>query len=214
MDVHMKNLKILLFAAFVCVSGCTRKAVYDSAPNSYYLNPTKNIKNVGRVALVELTSRSVVPQLSINVTDSLFQEIQKKQIFSLIKIMQDDPVWRRLPLHPEMNISFEEMAQMRNMLKCDAVLVGSIMGFEPYPHMTIGLRLRLIDLSDGELIWAMEQVWDTTDKSTQQRIEAYYNPKVGLLKDENLSGQLGSVSVLKFLKFVAYEVTSTMQTAR
>ena len=161
--------------------------------------------------MVELTNNSSVHQISPNVTESLLQEMQKRQIFGLTKVRQGDLVWRSLQVDIDTNYTFEELAQMRKSLKCDAVLTGTIMGFEPYPHMAIGLRLQLIDLSDGRLIWALEQVWDTTDKTTQNRIEMYYNPRCLMFDDENLSGQLGSVSSLKFFKFVAHEITETLQ---
>jgi hypothetical protein len=214
--MFMKSLKILLFVSFICLSGCMRlrQIRYEPAPNSYYLNPAKDLNRLGKVALVELTSQSVLPALSMNITESLFQEIQKEQLFSLITIQQDDPAWKSLQLNNDGNYSFEELALIRSILRCDGILMGTITVFEPYPHLTIGLRLRLIDLEDGELVWAMEQVWDTTDKTTQKRIEDYYSPKRIILKDEDLRGQLGSVSTLKFLKFVAHEITMTLHAGR
>lgn len=207
----MKTLKILILLHIVLLSGCIRYISPKEAPHQFYLNPEKDLHKIGRVALVELTNNSSVHQISPNVTEALFQEVQKRQIFGLTKVMQDDPSWRSLQLNVDMNYSYEELAQIQKTLKCDAVLTGTITGFEPYPHMTIGLRFRMIDLSDGRLIWAMEQVWDTTDKSTRDRIEAYYCPKRILVNDENLNGQLGVISSLKFFKFVAYEITETLQ---
>ena len=207
----MTNMKTLLLLLFIFLSGCVRYAAYEPASNSYYLNPAKDIKMVGRAALVELTNNSVVHQISPDVTDAIFQEIQKRQIFGVTKFRQNESAWRNLRLDVDTSYSFEELAEIEKALKCDAVLTGTITGFEPYPHMALGLRLRLIDLSDGQLLWALEQVWDTTDKTTRNRIEAYYSPKRLMFGDENLSGQLGSVSSLKFFKFVAHEITQTLQ---
>lgn len=214
--MFMKSLKILLFVLFVCLSGCMRmrQIRYNAAPNSYYLNPAKDLNRLGKVTLIELTDHSVAPGLSMRMTESLFQEFQKQQLFSLTTVPLDDPAWRSLQLNNDGNYSFEELVLIRSILRCDGILMGTITVFEPYPHLTIGLRLRLIDLSDGELVWAMEQVWDTTDKTTQERIEDYYSPKRIILKDEDLRGQLGSVSTLKFLKFVAHEITMTLQAGR
>lgn len=206
----MRNLKTLLLPQLILLSGCVHYTIYESAPNSYYSNPAKDLNRIGRVALIELENNSSVHQISPNVTDSLFLEIQKKQIFGLTMVGHDDGVWRSLQLDIDTNYTFEELAQMRKVLKCDAILTGTITGFEPYPHMAIGLRLKLIDLTDGQLIWALEQVWDTTDKTVKNRIESYYNPRRLIFDDENLSGQLGSVSSMKFFKFVSYEITETL----
>jgi len=208
----MRQVKSLFLLQFILFSGCMRYVASESNPHSYYLNSAKNIKQIGRVALVELKNNSPVHHISSNVTESLYQEFEKKQIFGLTKVRQDDPIWRSLQLDVGMSYTPDEITQIQKALKSDAILVGTITGFEPYPHMAIGLRLQLIDLSDGRLIWAMEQIWDTTDKATRDRIEAYYNPKRLIFNDENLSGQLGSVSSLKFFKFVSYEVTQTLGT--
>ena len=193
------------------LSGCAQYADSKSTPSSHYMNSTKDLKRLGRTALVELTNNSAAHQISPDVTEALFQEIQKKQILGLTIIRQDDPIWRSLQVDMDSSYKLEDLVQIRKSLRCDAVLIGTITGFSPYPHMALSLRLRLIDLSDGQLIWAMEQVWDSTDKTTRDRIEAFYNPKWLIFKDESLSGQLGSVSSLKFFKFVAHEVTETLQ---
>ena len=206
----MTHFKMLLLPV-ILLSGCGRYIAYEPTPSSYYLNSSKDLKTIGRTALVELVNKSAVPQVSSDVTEALFQEIQKEQIFGLTKIRQNDPAWRRLQLDIDTSYTFDELLEIRKALKCDAILIGTITGFEPYPHMALGLRLRLFDLSDGRLIWGLEQVWDTTDKETQERIEAYYNPKKFMIRSESLSGQLGSVSSIKFFKFVAHEVTETLQ---
>jgi hypothetical protein len=207
----LKTFLLLLLLLVICLSGCTHQAASQPAPSSYYLNPAKDLKKIGRTALVELTDNSSVNRVSPEVTESLFQEIQKKQMWGLTKIRQDDPVWRSLQLDMDLNYQLEDLSQIRKTLRCDAILVGTITGFEPYPHMALSLRLRLIDLADGQLLWALEQVWDTTDKTTRDRIENFYSPKRLIFSDKNLSGQLGSVSSIKFFKFVACEIAETLQ---
>lgn len=206
----MTKYSIFLILTLVSASGCVQHEVSKPAPTGYYLNPSKNLKSLGRTALVELANNSSAYQIQFDVTEALFEEIQKKQIFSLIKVRQNDPAWRNLQIEADAVYTPEEMAGMRKALQCNAVLMGTITQFEPYPHLTLGLRLRLIDLSDGQLLWAVEQVWDSTDKTTLDRIEAYYNPKHLFFGSDNLSGQLGSISSLKFFKFVAHEVTLTL----
>jgi hypothetical protein len=207
----MMNFKILLLTMLVFLSGCVRYIITEPAPNSYYLNSIKKLKGVGRVGLIEFANNSSIHQISTGATEAIFQEIQKRQMFGLTKVWRDDPAWRSLQVDVNMNYTFEELSQMRKSLKCDALLIGTITGFEPYPHMSMGLRLQLIDLYDGQLIWALEQVWDTTDKTVQNRIESYYNPRRFMFEEKNLSGQLGSVSSLKFFKFVAYEIAQTLE---
>jgi len=209
----MNRVKTVFLLLPVLLSGCGFYAAYEPAANYYYLNPNKDLSAIGRTALVELTNDSAFPQISADVTEALFQALQKKQVFGLTVIRQNDPAWRKLQLDLNSAYTLEQLSAMRKTLNCDAVLIGTVTGFEPFPHLTIGLRLKLIDLADGQLLWALEQIWDTTDKTTQDRVKNYYRHHI-LPGFETLQEKLGTVSSLRFLKFVAFETAETLQPKR
>ena len=209
--LHASRFTILLLS--VLLSGC---GIYEfSAPPTdyYYLNPNKDLSSVGRTVLLELYNNSSYSQISADTTEALFQSLQKKQIFSLTVVHKNNPAWQSLQLDLNTAYTLEQLSSMRKTLKCDAVLVGTVTRFEPFPHMAIGLRLKLIDLADGQLLWALEQIWDTADKTTENRIKNYYRRHT-LLGSASLRKKLGTVSPLKFVKFVAYETAETLQPKR
>jgi hypothetical protein len=179
------------------------------AANYYYLNPNKRLYNIGRVAIVEMDNDSSNPKVSADVTENLYRALQKRQLFGLTVIRQNDPSWRSLQLDLDSKYTFEQMSSIRKALKCDGVLIGTITDFKPYPHMTIGLRLKLLDLRDGQLLWALEQFWDSADKTTESRIKDYF-------KSQKRSGyaplyeDLATISSIEFIKFVSYEVAATI----
>jgi hypothetical protein len=210
---------ILLLAL---LSGCGFYRASKLVPDYYYLNPNKDLAAIGRTALVELDNDSSYPQISTDVTEALFQALQKKQIFGLIVVRQNDPAWRSLQLdldtgsqtqnsafEAQPTYTLEQLFVTRKTLKCNAILIGSITKYQPYPHMAIGLRLKLVDLKDGQLLWALEQIWDSADKKTEHRIKDYFQSQVrsGLAP---LHERLMVVSSLKFIKFVAHEVGETL----
>jgi hypothetical protein len=192
------------------LTGCSIK-YGASVPSAsyYYLNPYKSLNTVGRVAIVELNNESSYPKISEDVFEKLYQALQKKQIFGLTVIHQDDPSWRSLQLDLDSKYTLEQLMTIRKTLKCDGLLLGTITEFRPYPHMTIGLRLKLLDLRDGQLLWALEQVWDSADKTTESQIKDYFlsQKRTGYAP---LHEQLATVSSLEFIKFVSYEVAETL----
>ena len=192
------------------LSGCQLHTAYQPKADCYYLNPDKALSTVGRVALVELSQDSPLPQISASLTEALFLALQKKQIFGLTMVYQDDPAWCSLQLDLDSTYSLEQLLAIRKTLKSDAIMLGTITQYKPYPHMAIGLRMRLLDLKDGQLLWALEQVWDSTDKITESRIKSYFESQMGC-GSASLREQLVVVSPLKFIKFVAYEVGQTLQ---
>ncbi|MHC4640041.1 MAG: hypothetical protein ACYS32_00250 [Planctomycetota bacterium] len=217
--MHASRFIILLLLPFL-VSACQFYRVTPPMPEYYYLNPDKDVSTVGRTALVELNNNSGYPQIPADVTEALFQALQKRQRFGLALVRQNNPAWRslQLDLNPDtqtqgMTIpptyTQDQLNAIRKTLKCDAVLVGTITQFKPYPHMAIGLRMQLLDLRDGRLLWALEQIWDSSDKTTEYRIDSYfqYQMRTGYAP---LREQLIAISPLEFIKFVAYEVAATL----
>jgi hypothetical protein len=97
----------------------------------------------------------------------------------------------------------------RKKINCNAILTGTITQYTPYPHTTVALSLRLTDLRDGKLIWAMEQIFDTSDKTTESRIKKYLRAQNNK-KTNTLDEKLITISPVKFIDFVTYEVASTM----
>lgn len=215
MAPHTKTIRfaartVAILLVLTLAAGC--HVIYKPAaiePDYYYVNPQKNLPTVGRVVLVELDNNSTYPQISEDLADALFQALQKKHIFSVMAITQTDPVWRSLQVDPDARHSTEQLTAMRSALKCNALLTGTVTSYQPYPHLSIGLRLKLIDLADGQLLWAFEQIWDTTDKTTEKRIKDYFQDQIrsGITP---LHEQLVVISSLKFIKFVTYEVAKTM----
>ncbi len=161
------------------------------------------------MAIVELENDSSYPQISADITGSLFRALQKRQVFGLTIIRQDDPSWRSLQLDGDSTYSLNQIMAIRETLKCNGVLLGTVTEFRPYPHMAVGLRLKLLDMRDGQLLWALEQVWDSADRTTKQRMRDYYKAEKGS-GFEPLNEQLATVSPIEFLKFVSYEVGSTL----
>jgi len=204
--------KILVLLLLFSLSGCSIHIAATPTVDEYcyYLNPGKDVSAVGRVAIVEMNNNSSFPQISVDVTEALFQALQKKQIFGLTRVSHSDPDWRSLQLDLDSKCTPEQLTAASNLLKCNAVLVGTITEYQPYPHMAIGLRLKLVDLKDGQLLWALEQVWDCSDKTTESRISNYFRCQMrsGLVP---LQEQLVVVSSLNFIKFVAYEIAQTIQ---
>lgn len=203
----MIRLITLLIVVLLFLSGCSdTMQVMDGC----YINPNKDISEIGRVAIVELANDSGYPQISTDLTDALYQSLQKKQLFSLSIIRQNDPAWQSLQLDLDSTYTLEQLFAIRKTLKRDAILIGTVTKYTPFPHMAIGLRVRLVDLKDGELLWGVERIWDSSDKVTEYQIENYYKRQIrsGFAP---LREQLAIMSQRKFLEFVTYQTAETLE---
>jgi hypothetical protein len=168
------------------------------------------VTRVGPTVLLELTNKSEFPRISADATDALFQAIQKQGLFGMRVFHQGDPEWETFNLGSFDEYTLEQLSAIRETLHCSAILNGSITTFTPYPHLTVGLRLKLIDLNSGVTLWALDHIWDTADTLTEKRLQEFYMQKniLGLPESKD---RLGSVSSLKFIKFVAHETSLTLR---
>lgn len=204
--------RLLLVATLLLAAlqgGCESVQEGNGMAGSFYLNPYKDLSNLGRVALVEFDNSSGHPQISADLTEALFVALQKNQVFGLTVVHQDNPAWRGLQENLDSLQALRQLLAMREALKCNGLLVGTVTEYSPYPHMSVGLRLKLLDLTDGQLVWGLEQVWDSGDRDIQRRIKRYFKDdlRTGVA---SLREELVVVSPLRFGKFVAYEVAETL----
>ncbi len=195
--------------AAVLITGCESGGAYMPKTNYSYMNPNMDITTIGRVAVVELKNNSKYPQASSNITEALFQALQKKQLFGPTIISQNDPAWRSLQLEADSTYTLEQTSSIRELLKCDGILIGTITEYRPYPHTAVGLRLKIVDLRSGKLLWALEQIWDITDNQTEHRIRRYYKSRKNM-DYPLLNEHLVSVSPMEFIRFVCSEVADTL----
>jgi len=199
------TLLTLLFLLQGCNNG------NSTMPNAihYYLNPSKNLQQTGRVAIIELANQSEYPEISNDITNSLYRSLQKTQLFGLIIVSKENSIWGDLQMEANDKFTLKQISEIRKNLNCNAILSGTITQYAPYPHTTVALNLRLTDLRDGKLIWAMEQIFDTSDKITEARIKKYIKSQNNV-KTNTIDEKLITISPIKFIDFVTYEVAGTM----
>jgi hypothetical protein len=201
-------LSAALLLGLLC--GCKSEPGNGAMANSYYLNPHKDLRRLGRVALAELNNQSGHSEISAEMTEALFVAVQKEQVFGLTVVRQDNQDWHSLQENLDSLQALRQLLSTRESLNCNGLLVGTVTRYEPYPHIVIGLRLKLLDFTDGQLAWGLEQVWDGADRSVQKRIKEYVKQQTRS-GSAQLQEELAVVSSISFAKFVAYEVARTLE---
>ena len=211
----MKKLSVMLFLGVLTVISMSGCGVYRGQPlgaaKYYYLTPDEDLGTVGRVDIVEFVNQTRNPQIGAEMSRTVFQGLQKKQMFGLRLFGLEDAQWKSLQVAPDTAYSLEELRAMRDALGSDAVVTGAVTDYRPFPHMSMSLRLSMIDLRDGKLLWAVDHTWDTADKETQERIRRYFRDQVRT-GYEPLREDLVIISPIEFNKFVSYEVVETLDT--
>jgi len=201
-----------VFAAMLAglPAGCKPAAPVNNVPPiGYHLSSPDELRQVRKVAFVSLYGGADGDTIPGELTQELFQSIQGRRLFQMELIDKTDTAVAGLDPALHQSMDLDQMSRLRANLGCDAVLIGTVLDFQAYPRMQLSLRLRLIDIRQGKLLWGVDQVWDTSAKSVENRIEAYYRKKQAD-QFEPLDWRMALVSPKSFEKFVAYEVAGTL----
>ena len=201
-------LSAVLLAGLCLTVGCDKA---ERSAVNYYLRSPEALEGMHKVVLIDLAPAEgrdarMVPRL----TDELCQAIQNRRVFHVEVIHRDDPICEDLPLYKRGAYTLRELADIRKALKADGILIGKISKFQPYPRMQIAVFAQLFDLKEGSLVWAVDEVWDTTDKETARRIRTYFRKGMRTGYDP-YDWELAMVSPRIFAKFVAYEIARTLR---
>jgi hypothetical protein len=175
----------------------------------HYLDPAGGVLRTSRIAFVPLVNGTDFPGVEEGMTTELLQALQTRRLFRVSLAPPASDTGNPWCRPSGQAITLRELADMRKAFRCDAVLVGTVTAFRPYPHLQGGLYLRLVDLRDGRLLWAVDHTWDASDRRTQQRIGDYYRRSVES-GDSPLQWRIALVSSRAFQKFIAQEVAETL----
>ena len=201
----------ILLAAGVLLTGCQEepKGPPPKPPIGYFLSSSAAIESLHRVVFIPLESTDENSDVAAGLTQDVFEAIQARQLFRLEMLDRKDERFETCPHLGRQAASLKDLATLRNTLKCNAVLFGTLERFQSYPRIQTGLYLQLVDLRHGQLLWGVDNTWDSTEKWTQHRVEEFF--KHSLARDyQPASWRLALMSPAAFNKFVANEVAQTL----
>lgn len=200
----------MMFAVVVAaMSGCGDRQPKETFRVNSFLSSPQELLAMNRVVFVEIGQDSGYPQVAKDATEAVHRAVAARNLFHVDVVSRDAQACRDLPLGLSETYTMPQLIAIREALKCDMVLFGTVSHFRPHPRMQMGLYLRLLDLRRGKLLWAVDHVWDATDKATQGRIEDFFALQMGSGYDP-VDWRLALMSPVMFERFVAYEAACTL----
>ncbi len=204
MRLNKIAIPTLLCLGWLVLPGCQKPPDIG-----HYLGRPEDLARINRVVFVQLTGQDSCPGIAEDMTVALSHAIGARRLFRLDVVTRDDPRCKTLSLDGWAGFTIKQLRDMRETFQCDAILLGTVRDFRPHPRMQMGLDLRLMDLRSGRLVWGINHVWDTTDKTVTKRVKCFFDSR---MRDgyEPMNWQLAMISPKAFEKFVAFEVVATL----
>lgn len=178
-------------AAFLLV-GCTSlPSQGDGARRGPFFTPT-NVhgdtrlpEHVRRIAVLPSAGDGTLEETSLTVMDQAFgTELNQTGRAEIVPLSRDQIglfTQGRRQLVSTDALPFGLLEKVRKVTAADALLFTDITSYSPYPPLRIGVRMKLVDLSTGNLIWAFDTVFDASAPAVANSARRHFldrNPSV------------------------------------
>lgn len=136
-------------------------------------------QTVRRVAVLPLTSDADpdADQGRDALQPVLLSEIAKTAAFEIMAVSPEQlrAVTGREAWSAQDVLPSDFLARLHTATGCDAVLFCRLKHYRPYPPMAVGWDLKLVDVSNHTLLWAVDQVVDSGEPAVARSARGYYD---------------------------------------
>jgi hypothetical protein len=211
--------RLIAFTLFLCTflsGGC----LFGSATHETKNNTTANVyratlpATLRRVAVLPLTtdgSDLITQEGRDALQPVLYTELKKTRAFELVFVSpaQLRAVTGRAEWNAGEALPQDFFPRLHDAFGCDAVIFCRLGQFRAYPPLAVGWDLKLVDGSQRQMVWAIDEVYDAGDPSIETAARNYYER--GVHTDDPL-GDPGSIllSPRRFGQYTASAALSTL----
>jgi hypothetical protein len=177
------RVTLLAIAVTMLLSGCqtTRKIVSaigigDPPEHStnFYLDE-EEIMGVQRVVMMPVHAPNVGLSSEHDIDEQFLSKLTATQLFEVVSISRED-LARRFgrrsfsSAEPLTNTLFQYIQETS---EADAVVFFDITTYHPFRPIKIGVRGKMIQLPDKEVLWALDELYDSANRKTSKEAVAY-----------------------------------------
>jgi len=208
--------RLFIVASLSFLVGCSELPKSDPAKSGPFFTPT-NVTRLGRIPAelrrVVVLPASGGPQMtedSLNRIDqAITEELTRTGRFEVALVPREE--FHRMfgpralstvdPLPPEL---FEKMVKA---YAADGILFTDVTAFSAYPPLNVGLRLKLANVADHQIVWAADNLFSAADPAVANAARRHAL-KLG---NDRGPGDLSHTILQNPSRFAAYAAASTFE---
>jgi len=207
----------LALALSLTTTGC--QSIKDKVmPASMIKQEPTNIYNQGQ--LPEYIKRVVVMpiyyefhegEFLARLDDTFLAEINKTARFETVRVNRDDlqSLFGARQMSSVSMLPADFVEKLAQFYAVEAVLMVDLTHYDPYKPIAIGIRSKLVDLKNLQIIWAFDDVFDAGSPGIANSARSYH-----IAHNRNLYPLDNAQSVLqspqRFSKYIAYVIFNSL----
>ena len=164
---------LILTALVITLGGC---AAFKKRNDPTYIGPFVGISNVYQPAglpanLQRVTVLPLVPargnrdaERGVPLIKQVFvEEFSRARVFDVVGVSPRhlDQLTGVRALHADSPLPVDFVENIRRGTACEAILFTELTTYRAYPPVAVGWKLHLFNLESEQLIWAVDEVFDT-----------------------------------------------------
>lgn len=182
----MSPLRITLLALLaLALAACSALPQRDSAVAGPFFTPTnittstKIPDDVRRVIVLPAAGGPTLTEETLNTIDLVCQtELGRTGKFEVVPITRDTLAAitgsRQINSVDKLPTALiDKLFNIYNPYKADAILLIDITAYSPYTPLTIGLRMKLARVTDGNIVWAADNIFAAADPAISNSARHY-----------------------------------------
>lgn len=214
-------IRCLAVLAVICLfTGCKTASLSDPVtgagyqPKNYYRSLGNLPVNIRRVAVLPATCDDNISDVQHGrdlLEPVITEELAKTKKFEVIVVTPEQlRVWTgRTSWRAEEPLPADFLRVLKRALDCDAVLFSRVSQYRAYPPLTVGFSFKLADVQSGEFLWAVDEVFDSSEPSVVNSARRYQ-----LMREQLPASLADSRSILNspggFGRYAANSVFQTL----
>jgi hypothetical protein len=212
----MNTLKIAFVMTAILLAGCqTTKNLAGlgdggNPSKNFYIDP-EAINRIERVVLMPVHAPTVGLPFESEIDTVFASKLTAIRLFEVVTISREDLV-RRFgkrsfnSAEPLSEVLFRYAAEASN---ADAVVMFDLTTYHPYQPIRIGIRSKMIDIKNQEVLWAVDELFDASSRKTAKRASNYERKSVSKFPASKQKGSI-LVSPMQFTGYAAEQCIDTL----
>ena len=193
--VHVLNLGVALCLAMGCSSVAKRLTdpSYTGPFRSQYNHSSagfESLKTVSRVAIVptalpEGGLGTPQSEATTEVQAGLVAELRQDGPFEAVFYTPPKGRWLQgtLELRTTEALPSQLLQDVQRQTSADAILFSSLSTYQPYPPLRIGIKLTLVRVHDGVVLWQFDDGFNAGEATTLNDARKYLRESMGIETD-------------------------------
>ena len=210
-----RGITVLTAVLTVLLSGCEsmkKVAIIPPPPPQNYFSPAQGVA-MRRVALLPACSEKYPGEFLRDVDAALNAELTKKSIFEVVPVTR--PQLEALVGHRQISsveaLPAHLLEKLRATYAVDGVVLTDVTSYSPYRPVSIGLRAKLVDASNGAIRWAFDYIFDSGNPAVAEAAKIYQRQFNSDALPVPSDGGTALISPGRFAKYVANQTYASLK---